>query len=119
VGRVEVGQHDGDDGPVEVDHPVVGEGEAHKPKQEVDVEEEEEVGEEERAVVAPLAGRRGEAVGEEREIEEDGGERDKEGNDGVLERPHWVTESDEMKLSSVCVFVTEIEGGGQELRSFQ
>lgn len=54
MGGVEVGEHEGDDGPVEVDHPVVAEREADEPEEDVDVEEEEEVGEEERVVGAPL-----------------------------------------------------------------
>lgn len=69
-----MGQHYGDHGPVEVDHPVVREEEAGEPEEEVDVEEEEEVCEEERVVDAPLmevGGERKWAAVDEAEVEDD------------------------------------------------
>lgn len=76
---------------------MVGEEEADKPEEDVDVGEKEDVGEEERVVEAPAPevvgrGRGGRGavavVVEEGEVEEDGRERGEKGNGGVLEASH-------------------------------
>ncbi|RWW54000.1 hypothetical protein BHE74_00039460, partial [Ensete ventricosum] len=84
-------------GDCEERNPVVGEEEADKPEEDVDVGEKEDVGEEERVVEAPTPevvgrgrGGRGAAavVVEEGEVEEEGRERGEKGNGGVLEASH-------------------------------
>ncbi|ONK55864.1 uncharacterized protein A4U43_C10F1750 [Asparagus officinalis] len=104
VGFVVMGQHYGDHGPVEVDHPVVREEEADEPEEEVDVEEEEDVREEEGAVGAPLmevGGERKWAAVEEAEVEDDRGERDEDGDDGVFERTHLGFWENERALTAI------------------
>jgi hypothetical protein len=71
---------------------VVGEEDADEPEEDIDVEEEEDVGEEERVLGAPRGERAGigigigiAAVADEGEVEEDGRERDEEGDDQVFE----------------------------------
>ena len=69
-------------------YPVVGEEETDEPEEDVDVEEEEDVGEEQRVRGAPRGERAGAGVpagADEGKVEEDGGERDEEGDDHVLE----------------------------------
>ena len=72
-------------------YPVVGEEVADEPEEDVDVEEEHDVGEEERVRGAPRGHRAGcdDAVvvlgADEGEVEEDGRERDEEGDGHVLE----------------------------------
>ena len=71
-------------------YPVVVEEEADEPEEEVDVDEEEGVGEEERVRGAPRGHRVGAVVvvvlgADEGEVEEDGRERDEEGDDHVLQ----------------------------------
>lgn len=71
---------------------MVGEEDADEPEEDIDVEEEEDVGEEERVLGAPRGERAGigigigiAAVADEGEVEEDGRERDEEGDDQVFE----------------------------------
>lgn len=78
---------------------MVGLEEGDEPEEKVDVEEEEEVGEEERVVGAPcedvVLGSGGGA--EEGELDEDGRERDEAGNDNVGAIAHH--------MPLLCVFV--------------
>jgi hypothetical protein len=67
---------------------VVGEEESDEPEEDVDVEEEEDVSEEQRVRGAPGGERAGVGVpagADEGEVEEDGGERDEQGDEHVLE----------------------------------
>lgn len=68
-------------------YPVVGEEEADEPEEDVHVEEEEDVGQDQRVRCAPRGERAGAGVpagADEGEVEEDGRERDEEGDDHVL-----------------------------------
>jgi hypothetical protein len=85
-------------------YPVVGEDEAEEPEEDVDVEEEESVGEDERVRGAPGGDRPGviRPSTHEGEVEEDGGERDEGRDDQVLEAAASHGSGSELLCSALC-----------------
>lgn len=103
-------------------YPVVGQEVPDEPEEYVDVEEEEDVGEEERVRGAPR-GHRAAAVAalgaDEGQVEEDGRERDEEGDDHVLEvaaaaavAGHGDRAASVSVAGGVCVLTSERSGDG-------